>query len=60
MQLKGVVSTLDLFQGRMSLSELLQIPIPFLNDLTTAQIDYLKEKKKAEEDAMKEQQRKRT
>lgn len=47
------MSVLDLMNGKMQFEYLLNLPLPFLDDIYTAQVKYLKDKKKAEEDSMK-------
>lgn len=44
---------LDAFDGQLDLDEVLELPIPFIDDLFAARLEYLKEKRKAEADAMK-------
>lgn len=47
-----MVSILDAFEHGVDLPYLLNVPIPYLEDLFEAQIAYLKEKRKAEKEAM--------
>jgi hypothetical protein len=46
--MKVIVSMLDVFDGKLSLDDILEKDLPLLEDLYLAQIEYLKEKAKAE------------
>lgn len=49
--LKQIVSILDVFEHGLDLPYLLSLPVPFVDDLFNAQIDYLKEKAKHQSEA---------
>jgi len=49
---------LDLFGGKVSLKDLCDLPIPFLNDIKDAQIEYLKDKAEAEKALIEAEKRK--
>lgn len=51
--MKHVVAVLDIFKSGLDLPYLLSLPIPFIDDLFEAQVEYLQEKKKAQEEAYK-------
>lgn len=55
--LRAIMSYAHFFEGYISVAEILDIPIPFLNDLIDAQVYVRKERAKAEEDAYKESRR---
>lgn len=54
--MKRVVSILDAFQGNLTLKDVMEMPIPLLDDFFEAQISYLGEKRKAEKEAIKNAQ----
>ena len=49
---KELVSILDVFQGQLSLDEIMQIEKPFLDELLNARVEYLQEKRKLEDEEM--------
>lgn len=49
---------LDLFGGKINLKDLCDLPIPFLNDIKDAQIEYLKDKAEAEKALIEAEKRK--
>lgn len=51
LDLKRIVSVMDIFDGQIPLRELLGYSVPFTDDLLTARLEYLKEKNENERKA---------